>query len=82
MVAGMLLIASTSLIDQAMAATLGGGSAAVLSYSGRVVAVILSVGTMALGHGSLTLFLAHGGDWAIGRRFITRCGPIARSSCW
>jgi putative peptidoglycan lipid II flippase len=56
MVAGMLLISSSGLVDQTMAATLGGGNAAVFSYSSRVVAVVLSVGTMALGTAVLPYF--------------------------
>lgn len=56
MVAGMLLISSAGLVDQAMAATLGGGNAAVFSYGNRVVAVVLSVGTMALGTAVLPYF--------------------------
>ncbi len=66
MVAGMLLISSTGLVDQAMAATLGGGNAAVFSYSSRVVAVVLSVGTMALGTAVLPYFsrMVAERDWA------------------
>ncbi len=66
MVAGMLLISSSGLVDQAMAATLGGGSAAVFSYSSRVVAVVLSVGTMALGTAVLPYFsrMVAERDWA------------------
>jgi putative peptidoglycan lipid II flippase len=66
MVAGMLLISSSGLVDQAMAATLGGGNAAVFSYSSRVVAVVLSVGTMALGTAVLPYFsrMVAERDWA------------------
>lgn len=72
MVAGMLLISSSSLVDQAMAATLGGGSAAVFSYSGRVVAVVLSVGTMALGTAVLPYFsrMVAERDWAAIRHTV------------
>jgi putative peptidoglycan lipid II flippase len=65
MVAGMLLISSTGLVDQAMAATLGDGSAAVYNYSSRVVAVVLSVGTMALGTAVLPYFsrMVAARDW-------------------
>ncbi|MCC6314301.1 MAG: polysaccharide biosynthesis C-terminal domain-containing protein [Thermomicrobiales bacterium] len=66
MVAGMLLISSGGLIDQTMAATLGGGNVAVFSYSSRIVAVVLSVGTMALGTAVLPYFsrMVAERDWA------------------
>lgn len=72
MVAGMLLIGSTGLIDQAMAATLGSGSAATFSYSGRVVAVVLSVGSMALGTAVLPYFsrMVAARDWPAIRRTL------------
>ena len=72
MVAGMLLVASAGLIDQAMAATLGGGSAAAFSYSGRVVTVILSVGTMALGTAVLPYFsrMVAAADWTAIQRTL------------
>jgi len=79
MVAGMLLISSSGLVDQAMAATLGGGSAAVFSYSGRVVAVVLSVGTMALGTAVLPYFsrMVAARDWgAIRHTLRTYTGLI------
>jgi putative peptidoglycan lipid II flippase len=70
MVAGMLLISSSGLVDQAMAATLGGGNAAIFSYSGRVVAVVHSVGTMALGTAVLPYFsrMVAERDWTAIRR--------------
>lgn len=72
MVAGMLLIGSSPLIDQAMAATLGGGSAATFSYSGRLVAVALSVGSMALGTAVLPHFsrMVAARDWSAVRRTL------------
>lgn len=72
MVAGMLLISSTTLIDQAMATTLGRGSAATFSYSGRVVAVLLSVGSMALGTAVLPYFsrMVAARDWEAIRRTL------------
>lgn len=72
MVAGMLLISSTGLIDQAMATTLGSGNAATFSYSGRVVSVVLSVGTMALGTAVLPYFsrMAAVGNWDAIRRTL------------
>ena len=65
MVVGMLLISSSGLVDQTMAATLGDGSAAVYSYSSRVIAVVLSVGTMALGTAVLPYFsrMVAARDW-------------------
>lgn len=78
MVAGMVLIGSTGLIDQAMAATLGGGSAATFSYSGRVVAVVLSVGSMALGTAVLPSFsrMVAARDWGAVRRTLRTWGLI------
>ena len=56
MVAGASLMSSNLIIDQAMAATLGPGSIAILSYSNRIVALVLSIGTMALSTAILPYF--------------------------
>ena len=79
MLAGMLLISSSGLVDQAMAATLGGGSAAVYSYGVRIVAVVLSVGTMALGTAVLPYFsrMVAASDWiAIRHTLRTYTGVV------
>ncbi|GJL80332.1 MAG: putative lipid II flippase MurJ [Nitrospinaceae bacterium] len=49
MAAGAFLISSNFLVDQSMAAMLGSGSVAALSYSNKVTATLLGVGAMALG---------------------------------
>jgi len=54
-VAGALFMASTILVDQAMAAMLGPGSVSTLSYGGKVVSFALAIGTTTLG----TAFLPH-----------------------
>jgi len=56
MVAGAFLMSSTSLVDQSMAAMLGAGSVAMLSYAGKVVTMILGIGSMALGTAVLPHF--------------------------
>lgn len=66
MVAGALLSSSMLLVDQAFAATLGGGSVAALSYGNKVVSLATGVGTMALGTAILPYFsrLVAANDWA------------------
>ncbi len=56
MVAGALLMSSTSVVDQSMAAMLGPGSVAALSYGNRIVTFFLSVGSMAVGTAVLPYF--------------------------
>lgn len=53
---GIFLLASTGLIDQAMAARLGSGNVASLTYANRIVAVILGIGAIALGTTVLPYF--------------------------
>ena len=48
MVAGGLLMGSTTLVDQSMAAMLGSGSVSALSYGNKIVAFILGVGSLGL----------------------------------
>ncbi len=45
---GGLLMSSSMLVDQSMAASLGSGQVSVLSYGGKVVAVVLSVVALSL----------------------------------
>ena len=65
-VAGAALMAGTTVIDQAMAATLPPGSLAALGYGDRVVAAILGLGSTALGTAVLPHFsrLAAAEKWA------------------
>lgn len=55
-VAGASLMASTMLVDQAMAAMLGPGSVSALSYGGKVVSFVLAIGATALGTALLPHF--------------------------
>jgi putative peptidoglycan lipid II flippase len=55
-VAGAFIMNCTSIIDQAMAATLGAGSVSVLSYANKIVAFTLGIATMALGTAVLPHF--------------------------
>jgi len=48
MVAGGLLMGSTTLVDQSMAAILGSGSVSALSYGNKIVAFVLGVGSLGL----------------------------------
>lgn len=49
MVGGAILMSSTTLVDQSMAAMLDPGSVAALNYGNKVVALILGLGATALG---------------------------------
>ena len=56
MVAGAALMASTFLVDNAMAAMLESGSVSALSYGNRIVAVITAIGATAIGTAALPYF--------------------------
>jgi putative peptidoglycan lipid II flippase len=47
-VAGALLMCGTMLVDQSMAAILGAGSVSTLNYGGKVVTLILGIGSVSL----------------------------------
>ena len=47
-VAGAILMCGTMLVDQSMAAMLGAGSVATLNYGGKVVTLILGIGSVSL----------------------------------
>jgi len=66
MVAGAFLMSSAVLVDQAMAAMLSPGSVATLGYANKVTAMILGVGSMALGTAVLPHFsrMVADGDWS------------------
>ncbi len=49
MATGIILMSSTELVDQAMAAMLGSGSVSTLSYSNKIVSLLTGIGSMALG---------------------------------
>jgi len=62
---GALLMASTMLVDQAMAAMLGPGSVSALNYGGKVVSFALAIGATALGTAVLPHFsrMVTAADW-------------------
>jgi len=64
-VGGALFMASTMLVDQAMAAMLGPGSVSALSYGGKVVSFALAIGASALGTAVLPHFsrMVAAADW-------------------
>jgi putative peptidoglycan lipid II flippase len=72
MLAGGLLLGTTPLVDQAMAATLGAGSVATLNYGGRLVTPLLAIGSMSLGTAVLPYFsrMVAAGDMAAVRRTL------------
>lgn len=73
MIAGAFLMSGTGLVDQSMAAMLEPGSVATLNYANKVVAMILSIGSMALGTAVLPHFsrLVGHKDW-VGLRHTFR----------
>lgn len=54
--AGAFLMCSTNLVDQSMAATLSTGSVSALSYADRIIALPLSLTTLALGTAVIPYF--------------------------
>ncbi len=71
-IAAALLMGSTVLVDQSMAAMLGSGSISVLNYANRLVAIVLSIGTTSL---SIAIFptlsrLCARADWRALRRIV------------
>lgn len=65
MVASALLMSSTTLVDQAMAAMLEPGSVSALNYGNKVVALVVGISAMALGTAVLPHFsrMAAARDW-------------------
>ena len=65
LVAGGLLMSSSPVIDQSMAAMLSPGSVATLGYGSKVVSLILGIGSLALGTAVLPYFsrMVAAGDW-------------------
>lgn len=71
--AGALLMGSSPVIDQSMAAMLGPGSVATLGYGNKVVALILGIGSLALSTAVLPYFsrMVASADW-VGVRHTLR----------
>jgi putative peptidoglycan lipid II flippase len=63
--ASYLVLGGSSIVDQALAATLGSGSVSALNYGTRLVAVVVSIGSSSLGTAILPRFskLAAAGRW-------------------
>jgi len=66
LMSGALLMSSSTVIDQSMAALLGSGSVAALNYGNKIVTFILGVGSLAIGTAVLPFFsrMIAAGDWA------------------
>lgn len=71
--AGVLLILTAPIIDQAMAATLGEGSVATLNYGSKIISPLMSVGVAAIGTAVLPYFskMVGADDW-VGVRHTLR----------
>jgi len=78
MMAGALLLGSTDIVDQAMAAMLPGGSVAALGYARKIVSVLVVVGAMPLGAASLPYFseMAAKRAWDACRRTLRTVGGV------
>jgi putative peptidoglycan lipid II flippase len=72
MVAGALLMGSTVLVDQSMAAMLGSGSVSYLNYANKLLALILSVAVTSLSIVILPTFsgMSANDDWSGLRRVL------------
>ncbi len=74
MMAGCFLMGATPVVDQTMAAMLGSGSVAALSYGSKVPAGLLAIGAMALSIAALPYFsrMAAENDWRGCRHTLKR----------
>ena len=72
--AGSVLMGSTTVVDQAMAAMLPSGSVAALSYAYKIVGLIVAIGATALTTAALPYFshMAADQDWAGCRHTLKR----------
>ena len=70
--AGAVLMGSTALVDQSMAAMLGSGSVAALNYANKLTPLLLSIGVSSLATAVLPSFsrLSANQDWAGLRRVL------------
>jgi putative peptidoglycan lipid II flippase len=78
MMAGALLLGSTDIVDQSMAAMLPGGSVAALSYARKIISVLVVAGAIPLGAASLPYFsdMAARGAWDACRRTLRVVGGV------
>jgi putative peptidoglycan lipid II flippase len=74
MLTGAILMGSTAVVDQSMAAMLPSGNVAALSYGNKIIGGILSVGALALSTASLPYFaqMVAARDWAGCRHTLKR----------
>lgn len=74
MLMGSILMGSTLVVDQSMAAMLPSGSVAALGYGNKVINAVLSVGALALSTASLPYFaqMVAANDWAGCRHTLKR----------
>jgi putative peptidoglycan lipid II flippase len=74
MISGALILSSTSLINQGMAATLTSGSVAALNYGNKLIAVPIGIATTALGTAVIPYFstMVARNDWAGIRHTLKR----------
>jgi putative peptidoglycan lipid II flippase len=72
--AGSVLMCSTTVVDQAMAAMLPSGSVAALSYANKIVGLIVAIGSTALTTAALPYFshMVADADWAGCRHTLKR----------
>jgi putative peptidoglycan lipid II flippase len=78
MLTGSILMGSTAVVDQAMAALLPSGSVAALGYANKMILGGLSISTAALGTASLPYLsrMVAAGDWASCRHTLKRYSAL------
>jgi len=78
MMAGALLLGSTDVVDQSMAAMLPGGSVAALGYARKIVSVLVVLGAIPLASASLPYFsdMAAKRAWDACRRTLRTVGGV------
>lgn len=72
MVAGAIFMSGTGAVDQAIATLLGEGSVAALNYANKIVTLLLSIGSVAVG----TAVMPHFSDLVAKRRWIDVRGTL------
>lgn len=74
MVTGTLLMSSSMVVDQSMAASLGSGNVSILNYAGKLVALVLAVVAASLSTALFPRFshLIAAGEWDELRRMLVR----------
>jgi putative peptidoglycan lipid II flippase len=71
---GGALMSANSVVDQAMAATAGGGNVAALGFGAKIPAAVLGLAGLALG----TTMLPHYAELAANRRFVEMGAALSR----